>query len=375
MSNAMSMSKSRWKGALLATVAASVLTPLAAHAQSMTVGITTNPMGGGTSPNDYSGMSNVYIDPYSRDTLYVYATVTGTAAPSASYVDGLNYLYFNVNAAATGVTGLGSITSATPSALFGGGSFNQTTGNTSPGAGAQGGLISTTAYTSTPSVAVGSTTTIGSMAKPRSAGDIYVSSPTGSGSNIVVNGNSVSFLVETLTYTPSTAAVLANQSTVAAPNSVSFNVSIPSVSSFGPYVGANYFVGLPSTPAVGTSPGASNTSTGYSAAASSVKLTDALLGDANLDGTVNSTDLQAVLINFNKTDSSFNDGNFNSSTDTKIDSSDLQDILINFNKTLGPVPSGAASPSASVGGAVPEPTSLALIAVGAVGLLSRRKRA
>jgi len=371
------MSKSRWKGALLATVAASVLTPLAAHAQSMTVGITTNPMGGGTSPNDYSGQSNVYIDPYSKDTLYVYATVTGTAAPSASYVDGLNYLYFNVNAAATGATGLGSITSATPSSLFGGGSFNQVSGNTSPGAGAQGGLISTTAYTSTPSIAVGSTSVMGNIAKPRSAGNVYVSSTTGSGSNIVVNGDSVSFLVETLTYTPNSSVINTSPSTTSAPgatNSVAFNISIPSVSALGPYTGANYFVGLPSTPAVGTSPGASNTSTGYTAAATGVTLTNALPGDASLDGTVNFTDFSTLLQHYNQSvTGGFTQADFND--DGAVNFTDFSDILQNYGKTLGPAPSGAASPTASVGGsAVPEPTSLCLLAVVGAGALARRRR-
>jgi hypothetical protein len=372
MSNAMSMSKSRWKGALLATVAASVLTPLAAHAQSMTVGITTNPLGGGTSPNVYSGLSNVYIDPYDKDTLYVYATVTGTAAPSASYVDGLNYLYYNINGVETGTAGLGSITSAVPSTLFGGGSFNQTSGNTSPGAGAQGGAIGT--LSTTPSVVVGSTTTIGSIAKPRSAGDVYVSSTTNSGSNIVVNGDSVSFLVETLTYTPNTTAVNANPSKVGAANSVAFNVSIPSVASYGPYTGANYFVGLPSTPAVGSSPGTSNTSTGYSAAATGVTLTNALVGDVNLDGTVNGVDLSLVATKFNTNNTGgYIAGDLNE--DGVVNGIDFSDVATNFNTQLGPAPSGSAGPTSLVGGSVPEPASLGLLSFAAVGLLRRRRMA
>jgi len=370
MSNAMSRSKSRWKGALLAAAATAVVSPLAAKAQSMQVGLYANPLGGVTSPNKYSGESNVYIDPYDTDTLYVYATVTGTAAPSASYVDGLDYLYYNVNAAASGPAGVtGSITAAVPSTLFGGGNFSQTTGN--PGAGAQGGLIS--AITTTPSIVLGSNSSIGSIAKPRSAGDVFVSSATNSGSNIVVSGDSVSFLVETLTYTPTSATIVAHPSTPAAPNSLAFNVSIPSLSGYGPYTADNYFVGLPSLPS--GSPGATNTSSGYTASPSNVKLTNALPGDANLDGTVNFTDFGTLLQNYNKavtggwTSADFND-------DGVVNFTDFGSILQNYNLSLGAAPSGLASDTAQIAGSssVPEPASLGLLtALGAATLVRRRR--
>ena len=379
MSYAMSMSKSRWKGALLATVAASVLTPLAANAQSMTVGITTNPMGGVTSPNDYTGMSNVYIDPYTKDTLYVYATVTGTAAPSASYVDGLEYLYFNVNATATGATGLGAITSATPSTLFSGGSYNQTSGNTSPGAGVQGGVVSTTAYTSTPSLAVGSTTTLTSIAKPRSAGDLFVSSTTNQSSNVVVTGNSVSFLVETLTYTPKSSLINTTTATTSAPgaaNSVAFNISNPSVSAtFGSqYYGANYFVGLPSTPSLGTVVGASSTLTNYNASTTTVHLTNALPGDVNLDGLVNGTDLAIVNSGLNTSGytNGYSQGDLNE--DGLINGTDLAIVNSNLNTSLLGTTGAPAGALSQIGGsAVPEPTSLGLLALGGLAALRRRR--
>jgi len=190
MSNAMSRSKSRWKGALLATVAAAAISPVVAKAQSLTVGITTNPLGVGP-------QSSVYIDPFDTDKLYVYATITGSVAPSSTYVDGLDYLYYNVTQTVTGAAGLGSITTGTLPTASGAnfaGNGSQV-GNTSGG-----------------SVAVGSTTDITQIAKPRASSNLYVSSTTNSGSNIIVSGNKVSFLVETLNYTPSTAAVLANPS-------------------------------------------------------------------------------------------------------------------------------------------------------------------
>jgi hypothetical protein len=373
MSNAMSRSKSRWKGALLAAAATAVISPLAAKAQSMQVGLYANPLSG-TSPNVYSGKNNVYIDPYDTDTLYVYATVTGTAAPSASYVDGLEYLYYNVNAAATGTAGVtGSITAAVPGSLFGGGNFSQTTGN--PGAGAQGGLISS--ITTTPSIVLGSNSSMGSIAKPRSAGDVYVSAAANSGSNIIVNGDSVSFLVETLTYTPNSAAVLAHPTVPGALNSVAFNVSIPSLAGYGTdYTAANYFVGLPSVPS--GSPGGTNTSSGYTASPSNVTLTNALPGDVNLDGIVNIADYNVL------------NGNFGSTAKTGWTNGDLDDNGIvniadynilngNFGANLGVSPSGLAGATALIapGGAsssVPEPTAgLLLIGGGVASVLRRRK--
>jgi len=170
MSNAMSVSKSRWKGALLTGAALAAITPLAAKAQSFSVGIYANPLGGGTSPNVYSGSSNVYIDPYDTDTLYVYGTVAGTAAPSASYVDGLAYTYFNVNAVASGAAGVtGSITAATPTTQFNAGNFPS--GGTQTGNGAQNGSIG--AISTTPGIVVGSGSTLTAIAKARSDSDYF----------------------------------------------------------------------------------------------------------------------------------------------------------------------------------------------------------
>jgi len=376
MSNAMSRSKSRWKGALLATVATAAITPLAAKAQSMQVGIFANPLGG-TSGNVYSGLHNVYIDPYDTDKLYVYATVTGTQAPSASYVDGLEYAYFNVNAAATGPAGVtGSITAATPSTLFGGNSFNQSNG--APGAGAQGGAIS--AITTSPSIVVGNSTLLGSIAKPRSAGNVFVASTTNSGSNIIVSGNSVSFLVETLTYTPNSTAFLAHTSVPGAVNTVTFNVSTPSASLIAPntpYVGSNYFVGLTSNPGL-TSPGASNTSSGYTASAAQLTMNNALVGDVNLDGSVDINDFNILAPNFgNTTVTGWTNGQLRGGTG--VDINDFNLLAPNFGTSLvgtsGSPSDLNAGPTAQIGssGAVPEPASLGLLALSGMLLGGRRR--
>lgn len=385
MSNAMSRSKSRWKGALLATIAGAVVTPLAAHAQSMTVGITTNPIGSGP-------QKSIYIDPIDPVTLYVYATVTGASAPSSTYVDGLEYLYYNVNAAVTGTTGLGAVSAATLNSNFSGGGFSN---DNSPGAGAQVGNLSTGTITATPSIILGDPSSPPNMAKPRTSDDGIFNSGANSGSNVIVSGDSVSFLVETLTYKPNPTAIAGNESTAAHPNSVSFNVSIPSLAAV--YTPSNYFVGLGSVPAGGTSIGTANTFSAETASATNIKLTDAQPGDATLSGTVGFSDLGEVLSHYGASDTKWGDGNFLYSTNTSnpafqtIGFGDLGIVLAAYGSSIGPAPSDVmvdpsfmASPQAvallesygltPVLSPVPEPTSLGAIGLIVAAGLGRRRR-
>ena len=81
-----------------------------------------------------------------------------------------------------------------------------------------------------------------------------------------------------------------------------------------------------------------------------------LYGDTNLDGTVNGSDLNTVLSNFNQTGMYWAQGDFN--YDGTVNGSDLNTVLSNFNQHL------------SVAGAVPEPSSLLLLAAGLAGLLA-----
>jgi hypothetical protein len=83
----------------------------------------------------------------------------------------------------------------------------------------------------------------------------------------------------------------------------------------------------------------------------------ALPGDANQDGTVNIDDLSRVLTNYDKTGMTWTDGDFNG--DGTVNINDLSNVLTNYDRTYG---AGGVQ-------AVPEPSSIALLAICAFGLL------
>jgi autotransporter-associated beta strand protein len=88
-------------------------------------------------------------------------------------------------------------------------------------------------------------------------------------------------------------------------------------------------------------------------------------GDADLSGTVDVADLTALLNNYNKTDMVWVGGDFN--YDSVVNVADLTALLNNYNKSVG----GSVAARLSVGGsAVPEPSTLALLATGLLGLLA-----
>ncbi len=87
-----------------------------------------------------------------------------------------------------------------------------------------------------------------------------------------------------------------------------------------------------------------------------------LLGDANLDGTVDSADLNIVGLNWqNASASGWSQGDFNG--DGLVNSSDLNDVGRNWNA------SGAAAAPASV----PEPTGALLVMLALAGMLASRR--
>ena len=88
-------------------------------------------------------------------------------------------------------------------------------------------------------------------------------------------------------------------------------------------------------------------------------LTPAQPGDANLDGRVDINDLTIVLANYGKAGMTWTQGEFTG--DGTVDINDLTIVLANYGQ-------GVAAPAAGVA-AVPEPSSLILVGLGAVALL------
>jgi autotransporter-associated beta strand protein len=102
----------------------------------------------------------------------------------------------------------------------------------------------------------------------------------------------------------------------------------------------------------------------------SILVSAELLGDANADGHVDLTDLSTVLNNFGVATTAWTKGNFDGAS--TIDLTDLSDVLNNFGLT-NPNASDASF-GAAVALATPEPTSLALLGLGAAGLIARRRK-
>jgi hypothetical protein len=136
---------------------------------------------------------------------------------------------------------------------------------------------------------------------------------------------------------------------------------------------------------VGWADGADNAVNGLSSGQIEIKYT--LLGDANLDGIVNGTDFALLASNFGLGVTRWDQANFLFTQ--SVNGSDFAALAANFGQ--GSSTSGVAGVSAAdiaaldafaaanglatpAIGAVPEPATLGVLAVGAVGMLVRRRR-
>ena len=106
---------------------------------------------------------------------------------------------------------------------------------------------------------------------------------------------------------------------------------------------------------------------------SSVLVGAELAGDANIDGHVDLTDLSTVLNNFGSTTPAWTSGNFDGAA--TIDLTDLSAVLNNFGSNNPNASDAAAAVGVAPAIATPEPASLAVLGLGAVALLSRRRKA
>jgi hypothetical protein len=298
--------------------------------------------------------------------IQVWATVTGTNSVTPTPVagstatapvttggdfDGLQYLYYNVlNSNSTTTEINGSVGSVVLNSTLG---FNAN--------GSQVGVLANVAN----GISVGSNTSIGSIAKPRSSKAVFDNFATynqtsgtyqeygNDGVNIKVSGNSVSFLVETVNYVPSAYTQLTK---------TTFSVSIPSaafVAANSVYEQANWFedtTNQANASSQGQPTPVSGNKDGTPVAGTSVVIEDTLAGDTNLDGTVNFTDLTTVLQHFNTATSGFANGDFNN--DGEVNFTDLTALLQNFNVSILPVTPSIVQANAAV---LADPQAVALL--------------
>jgi hypothetical protein len=122
-------------------------------------------------------------------------------------------------------------------------------------------------------------------------------------------------------------------------------------------------------------PAVATTYNGQSLGTADVAVKYTYYGDANLDGTVDGADYQQIDNGFGMGLTGWQNGDFN--YDGVVDGSDFSLIDNTFNQitATGASPLAIlAGPALASASAVPEPTTLGLLSIGAISLLSRRRR-
>jgi hypothetical protein len=109
---------------------------------------------------------------------------------------------------------------------------------------------------------------------------------------------------------------------------------------------------------------------------SAVLLKYTVMGDANLDGTVNALDFNALATNFGISGSDWAEGNFDYNADGMVDSNDFALLAANYGKTVTSLSAAIpdAMPAVALGSLVPEPASIGLLMACGMGVMTRRRR-
>lgn len=96
-----------------------------------------------------------------------------------------------------------------------------------------------------------------------------------------------------------------------------------------------------------------------------------LYGDADINGTVNLSDFNRLASNFGSTNALWREGDFDYNSNVNL--GDFNRLAANFGLSASP---GGPTPAdwSALASAVPEPTSLGVVGLGAIGLLARRRR-
>jgi len=365
---------------------AGVITPLAAHA-SLTISVQLAPGAAGAT------QTVKYLTPVNTGTdipVYVYATVTGaTSVTAGTSFQGFQYAYYNA-LAANGISGTGispTLDTAATALTNESAAYNFAANGSNIGSAANIGS----------GILAGSTTALSDIAHARTSTNAPVWNTTSAANNSYVssNGQSVSFLIETLNVKPG--AFTASSIAANGQNYSKVSVSIPNITSpslGGPeYQGANW--NEDSTSSTGTGSTSSIKNGSYTASPGFVSLEDTLPGDANGDGSVSLADFVIFNSNFGHTGTfNWSQGDFNG--DTAVSLADFVILSSHFGQSLTgiapTVPMSELAPLAQFAAAhgitaefdaaiasdpaiaVPEPVGLSLLGFAGLGLLTRRRR-